>query len=317
MTEPRVSVLVCAIAGADHLARCLELVLAQEGPAPFEILAVADPNLPGVAELAPRFPSVRIIRNEGQSTPIEIASRALREATGDLLVLTEDHCRPAPDWLRRLVAAHAPGRAVVGGAVETDHAGSTVTWAFYLVDYFRYMRPVATGPAPALTVCNVSYRREQLEAVRDLWRETFHETAVNAALAARFGVLWLEPEAEVRTRRRVTFADAVYERYAFGRMFACNRNRFGGSPARRAVYAGLAPLLPPVIMWRMARRAFRSGAAAGMYLRSLGPLLAMVVAWTWGEWLGYVTDGPPAHVNAAPELRAAARETAGGAPARR
>ena len=55
MTEPRVSVLVCAIAGADHLARCLELVLAQEGPAPFEILAVADPNLPGVAELAPRF----------------------------------------------------------------------------------------------------------------------------------------------------------------------------------------------------------------------------------------------------------------------
>ena len=311
------ALVVCAIAGADHLARCLELVLAQEGPAPFEILAVADPNLPGVAELAPRFPSVRIIRNEGQSTPIEIASRALREATGDLLVLTEDHCRPAPDWLRRLVAAHAPGRAVVGGAVETDHAGSTVTWAFYLVDYFRYMRPVAAGPATALTVCNVSYRREQLEAVRDLWRETFHETAVNAALAARFGVLWLEPEAEVRTRRRVTFADAVYERYAFGRMFACNRNRFGGSLARRAVYAGLAPLLPPVIMWRMARRAFRSGAAAGMYLRSLGPLLAMVVAWTWGEWLGYVTDGPPAHVNAAPELRAAARETAGGAPARR
>jgi len=316
MAEPRVSVLVCAIAGADHLARCLDLVLAQEGPAPHEILAVADPNLPGVAALAPRFPSVRIIRNEGQSTPIEIASRALREATGDLIVLTEDHCRPARDWLRRLVGAHAPGRAVVGGAVETDHAGSAVTWAFYLVDYYRYMRPCTAGPAPALTVCNVSYRREQLEAVRELWRETFHETAVNAALAERFGVLWIVPEAEVHTRRAVTFADAVYERYAFGRMFACNRNRFGGSPARRVVYACLAPLLPPLIMWRMARRAFRSPAAGVMYLRSLVPLLAMVGAWTWGEWLGYVTDGPPAHVNAAPELRAAARDAAAGAATR-
>ncbi len=312
MAEPRVSVLVCAIAGAEHLARCLELVLAQEGPAPHEILAVADPNLPGIAALAPRFPTVRIIRNEGQSTPIEIASRALREATGDLLVLTEDHCRPAPGWLRRLVAGHAPGRAVVGGAVETDHTGSTVTWAFYLVDYYRYMRPVAAGPAPALTVCNVSYRRDHLESVRDLWQETFHETAVNAALAARFGTLWLEPEAEVRTRRTVTFADAVYERYAFGRMFACNRNRFGGSVARRAAYACLAPLLPPVILWRMAGRAFRSAAAARMYLRSLPPLVAMVAAWTWGEWLGYLTDGPPAHVNAAPELRAAVRDQAAG-----
>jgi len=307
MTPPRVSVLVCAIAGVDNLARCLDLILGQEGITPDEIIAVLDPNLPGSEGLAARYPSVRILRNEGQSTPIEIASRALREATGDIIVLTEDHCRPTRDWLRRLVAAHADGRAAVGGAVETDHTGSTVTWAFYLVDYYRYMRPAAEGPTPALTVCNVSYRREQLEAVRELWRETFHETAVNAALAERFGVLWLVPEAEVRTRRSVTFGDAMYERYAFGRMFACNRNRFGGSAARRLAYAALAPLLPAVIIGRMARRAFRSRAAGVMYLRSLPPLLAMVLAWTWGEWLGYVTNRLPAHVNAAPELRAAAR----------
>ena len=99
----------------------------------------------------------------------------------------------------------------------------------------------------------------------------------------------------------------MYERYAFGRMFACNRNRFGGSAARRLAYAALAPLLPAVIIGRMARRAFRSRAAGVMYLRSLPPLLAMVLAWTWGEWLGYVTNRLPAHVNAAPELRAAAR----------
>jgi glycosyltransferase involved in cell wall biosynthesis len=299
-----ITVAVCAIAGEDHLARCLDAVLAQEGAGGFDVLVIADPHLPGMERIGQRFPTVRLIRNEGQATPIEIASRALREATGDVIVLTEDHCTPAPGWLKRIVAAHREGRAAVGGAVQTSHSGDPVTWAFYLVDYYRYMRPFPEGPAPALTVCNVSYRREHLEAVRGLWRETFHETAVNAALAERFGVLWIMPDAVVTTRRAVRFGDAVYERYAFGRMFACNRNAFGGSTGRRVLYAVLAPLLPPVIMWRMGRRAFRSGAAGGMYLRALLPLVAMVLAWTWGEWLGYLTNRLPASVNAAPEIRA-------------
>jgi len=305
-SPPRVTVAICAIAGADHLVRCLEAVLTQPGAGTFEVLVITDPRLPGVDDLRPRFPAVRIIRNEGQSTPIEIASRALREATGDIVVLTEDHCIPDPGWLGQLLAAHREGRAAVGGAVETHHDGDPVTWAFYLVDYYRYMRPQPEGPVAALTVCNVSYRREQLEAVRALWQGTFHETAINASLAQRFGVLWFVPDAIVRTRRRVPFGAAVYERYAFGRMFACNRNAFGGSLPRRWVYAVLAPLLPPVILWRMARRAFRSAPAGAMFVRSALPLLAMVLAWTWGEWLGYITNRLPKDVNAAPELRAPA-----------
>jgi glycosyltransferase involved in cell wall biosynthesis len=301
--EPRVTVVICAIAGADHIARCLEAVLAQQDAGPFEVLVIADPHLSGVDDLRPRFPTVRVIRNEGQSTPIEIASRALREATGEIVALTEDHCTPEPQWLRRLLAAHQDGRAAVGGAVETPHEGNPVTWAFYLVDYYRYMRPFAEGPVATLTVCNVSYRRDRLEAVRPIWAKTYHETAVNTALAEKFGTLWIVPDAIVRTRRRVRLGAAVYERYAFGRMFACNRNAFGGSLLRRCLYAVLAPLLPPVIMWRMGRRAFRYTPAGVMYLRSALPLLAMVVAWTWGEWLGYLTNRLPMDVNAAPELR--------------
>lgn len=302
-TEPRVTVVICGIAGAAHIARCLEAVLAQRDAGPFDVMVVADPHLPGVDELRPRFPTAQIIRNEGQSTPIEIASRGLREAKGEILAFTEDHCTPDPEWLKRLLAAHKEGRAAVGGAVETPHEGDPVTWAFYLVDYYRYMRPFAEGPVPTLTVCSVSYRRDQLEAVRPMWEKTYHETAVNAALAGKFGTLWIVPEAVVRTRRNVRLGAAVYERYAFGRMFACNRNAYSGSLLQRGVYALLAPLLPPVIMWRMGRRAFRQAPARGMYLRSAVPLLAMVLAWTWGEWLGYLTNRLPKDVNAAPEIR--------------
>ena len=42
-------------------------------------------------------------------------------------------------------------------------------------------------------------------------------------LEQKFGPLWLTPDAEVRVVRNVTFGDAVYERYAFGRLFGAAR----------------------------------------------------------------------------------------------
>ncbi|MGH7659249.1 MAG: glycosyltransferase, partial [Gemmatimonadales bacterium] len=264
----------------------------------------------GMDALREAYPGVRLVCNAGQRTPMELASLALREATGDLIIVTEDHCVPRPDWVRRLVEAQGPGKGAVGGAVETEHSGDPLTWAFYLVDYYRYMRPFPEGPAQSLTVCNVSYRRDQLEAIAPLWREFFHETAINAALAERFGPLWLAPAAEVRTRRDVTFSDAIYERYAFGRLFGVTRNRFAGL-LQRLVYAALSPALPPVILWRMGRRAFRRDGARLQFIRALPALAAMSAAWAWGEWLGYVTNRMPGSLVVAPEIREAERREGG------
>ncbi len=297
-----ITVAISAIAGAEHIRRCLEAVLAQEGAPPFEVVVVYDPNLKGMEALREAHPEVRMVCNEGQRTPMELASLALREASGDLIIVTEDHCVPRPDWVRRLLEAQGPGRGAVGGAVETEHAGNALTWAFYLVDYYRYMRPFPEGPSASLTVCNVSYRRDYLEAIAPLWQEFFHETAINAALAERFGPLWLAPAAEVRTRRTVTFSDAVYERYAFGRLFGVTRNKFA-SPGQRAMYAMLSPALPPVILWRMGRRAMRRRGARLQFLRALPALMAMTAAWAWGEWLGYVTNRLPGSLVVAPEIR--------------
>lgn len=301
-----ITVAISAIAGADHVRRCLEAVQAQQDAPDFDVLVVYDPNLSGMDALREAHPGVRMVCNAGQRTPMELASLALREATGDLIIVTEDHCVPRPDWVRSLLDAQGPDRGAVGGAVETEHSGDALTWAFYLVDYYRYMRPFPEGPAQSLTVCNVSYRRDQLEAIAPLWQEFFHETAINAALAERFGPLWLAPAAEVRTRRDVTFSDAVYERYAFGRLFGVTRNRFATLP-KRIVYAALAPALPPVILWRMGRRAIRRKGARNQFIRAFPALAAMSAAWAWGEWLGYVTNRMPGSLVVAPEIREAER----------
>jgi len=304
---------VVGICGAAHLERCLQGLAAQRDAPAFEIVVAYDPNLEGIAELAARWPEVRMVSNAGQRTPLELASRALAEAQGELILLTEDHCIPEPDWVATMLAAQAAGRAVVGGLVEIRPGASAVDWAFYFVDFFRYASPAQAGPSPTLTVCNASYRRESLAAVRELWQVYFHETAINAALRERFGSLWLEPRARVSMARHVTLGDALYERYAFGRLFGCTRLGFC-SGARRVYYCVLAPLLPAVLLARMGRKALSSGALLRNFLRSIVPLTLMVLCWSWGEWLGYLTRRHPRSLVVAPEIRAAQRAARAQAP---
>lgn len=303
---PSITVAIVGICGVSHAMRCLDALAQQEQSPPFDVVLVHDPHLQGMEVVTDRHTHVRLVSNEGQRSPLELAARAILEADGDIIILTEDHCVPKPDWVRQLVAALRPDRAAVGGVVQADPSIRAVDWAFYFVDFFRYMRPAQAGPSPTLTVCNVAYRRDHLEEIRSLWQTFFHETAINDALRARFGPLWLEPKAEVEMRRTVRFGDAVYERYAFGRLFGCTRLEFCGL-ARRLYYALFAPALPVLLMGRMGAKAARERASALAFIRALPVLAAMVLAWSWGEWMGYLTRRPPRSLVVAPEIRAAQR----------
>jgi hypothetical protein len=307
----KVTVAVVGICSARHIARCLEALGGQEAPPSFDVLVVHDPNIVGVSDLSDRFGDARFVVNAGQRTPLELAARAVGMATGDLVLLTEDHCIPRSDWVRAMTAAAVAGRAVVGGRVEIAENASAVDWAFYFVDFFRYAAPAREGPSPSLTVCNACYRKADLAAVAGLWSTDFHETAIHDALRARFGPLWLEPRSEVTMARHVKLRDALYERYAFGRLFGCKRIRFI-SRGRRLYYAILAPALPALLLLRMARKALRSRRLARAFLRSLLPLMAMVLTWSWGEWLGYVTGRHPRSLVVAPEIRTSRRDAATG-----
>lgn len=296
-----VTVAVVAICGAPHLTRCLDALAAQVDAPPFDILVIYDPMLEDVARLAETREDARFQCNEGQRTPLELASRAVGGAEGDIILLTEDHCRPDPDWVRTMRDALRPGRAAVGGLVEADPGASATDWAFYFVDFFRYAHPAAEGPSPTLTVCNVAYRRSDVDAISNLWEVYFHETAINDALSARLGDLWLHPASRVTMRRHVRLPDAVHERYVFGRLFGCTRLEFC-SPLKRLYYALFAPALPVILMGRMARKGLGSPPLRGAFLRSLVPLILMVLAWFWGEWLGYLTRKHPKTLVVAQEI---------------
>ena len=172
-----VSVAIVSICGPAHLRRCLEALRKQVDVAPFEVVVAYDPELKGLPDLAREYPEARFLATPGERTPLELAARALRESRGEVLLLTEDHCVPEPDWVRSLPLELRNGRAAAGGTVNVLRGAGATDWAFYFVDFFRYAEPVIDGPSPTLTVCNVAYRRDQLDALQGSgWRTFFHET---------------------------------------------------------------------------------------------------------------------------------------------
>ena len=287
-----VSVAVVCMSNTQHLTRCLDALRSQRDAPQFEITVACDPRIPGIEAVRGSFPEARIVVNAGQRTPLELVSRALRECGGELILLTKDHCVPGPDWVRTMVNAQAADRSVVGGRVEPARDASAVDWAFFFIDFYRYTSPVATGWASSLTVCNVSYDRSRLEAVRAVWQDTFVETAVNNALATRFGGLWLEAASEVTIHRKLTLREAVRERYTFGRLFGYSRLA-GANQGQRLFYAAFTPALPLLLLARLTRTALRSRRHATALMRAWLPLALMVLGRSMGEWLGYLTARPP------------------------
>jgi hypothetical protein len=299
--DETVTVVVVAICSLSHLERTLLALRAQINPPLFDVVVAADPELGPLADLERKFSDVSFLSREGCRTPIELAAAGIGAARGERILLTEDSCLPDVNWVRTLAATPWQGHAAVGGVIEPGVAASAAMWAFYYVDFFRYMKPAPAGGSPTLSVCNVAYHRSQLEAIRDVWNHGFLETDVHAALQHRFGPLAMSPDAEVQIRRNVKFGDAVYERYAFGRLFGSSRVA-KATPGRRAYFALLAPALPFLLMARMTSKAASNPSARGMFVKALPSLLTMVFAWSWGEWLGYVTGKRPARITTAPEI---------------
>ena len=203
---------------------------------------------------------------------------------------------PDPDWCARIISAHRSGHAAVGGSVEKGFApgssrDTTLDWAVYLTDYSRYMNPLPEGPATTLTDCNVSYKRESLESIHDVWTHEFHENLVNGRLHETGGSLWFDPRIVVRNYRPLTLSRAIRDRYSFGRLFAATRVE--GQPfGKRLVFAAASSIMPPVLAARATRNLTTRRRHREQIVRCAPALLFVASIWMFGEMIGYLTGSP-------------------------
>ena len=283
---------------AAHLGDCLDALSKQVEAPPLEVIVPHLEDVEGIEVVRTRFPWVRFLpvsdvvaRVGGREHHDVLRSRGLAAARGDLVGLLEDHARPDSRWCASVAAAHRKPYAAIGGAIENG-VDRPLNWAVYYCDFGRYQNPVPAGETPFASDANVIYKRAALERVRPSWQESFREVVVNGALMSLGQAIALDPEIIVyQNRQGLTLDTALRERFVWGRSYAATRRALLPLP-KRVAYAALSPVLPAILLIRMARTAWARH-SFGTFARAVHITLLLVATWSAGEGVGYLLGVQP------------------------
>jgi hypothetical protein len=279
----------------SELRECLQALTNQNNPPQLEIIVPYHKGMAGIGELRAHFPKVKFQHVEqlkrkstsgGREHHDELRAIGTAATHGEIIAFLEDHVRPASNWAERVVEAHRQNCAVVGGAIENG-VQRPLNWAVYYCDLGKYQNPIPAGNSSIASTVNNSYKRAALAAIEPVWREVFNETTVNAALMARGEKIILSPEIIVyQYRSQLKFNIALREFFIWGKSYAKTR-RMMITSGKRSLYFILTPLLPAVLLFRMARRVISRGRFGAAFVRAFPLTAIMTVSWSLGEMRGY------------------------------
>lgn len=274
----------------------LEALTQQNNAPDLEIIVPYHSGMLGIDELRTQFPNVNFLHveqlsrrkgaNPGREHHDELRAIGMAATHGEIIAFLEDHVRPAPNWAECVIKAHSGNCAVVGGAIENG-IRRPLNWAVYYCDLGKYQNPLPAGESSFASTVNNSYKRAALEAVKPVWQEAFNETVVNSAIMARGEKVCLSPEIVVyQFRSHLKFNVALREFYIWGKSYARTRSKLI-SNRKRGLYLMLTPLLPAVLLYRMARRVISRGRYVGAFIQAFPLTAIMTMSWSLGEMRGY------------------------------
>ncbi|HTK28149.1 MAG TPA: glycosyltransferase [Vicinamibacterales bacterium] len=285
---PRLSIVVASVTAPPSLADCVRSFTAQAPPGLVEVVVATSADDRAVAALEVSCPGVRVVRAAGRASIPGLRAAGFAEARGDILAMTEDHCVAADDWVRTVIRAHDNGHVVVGGAIENGATDRTIDWAVFFCEYGRHMPPIAAGPVPPTDLAgpNVSYRRAVVSHFEDLLAAGTWDPLWHWRLAERGVPLVADPALVVYHCKHFTFGGFMQERYHYSRSFA--GRRVAGAPlSKRLLFMLGTPLLPPLVLTRIVRRAWAKGRHRWTLLRALPAIGLFSLSWAAGEFVGY------------------------------
>jgi len=295
------SVILGVVGGKPFVQRSLSCLAPQIKDRPIEVIVPYDSSIKCCGELKQDYPQVNFVfmgeiktaaPKHTHAAAHELYDRrtakGLGVARGEILALLEDYGIPKADWCDQILYAHKLSHGVIGGAVEHEGKG-ILNWAVYFLDFGRYQLPLSEQPVEYLTDVNVSYKREALESIREIWSDEYNEVAVHGALAKKDVLLWQRPQIVVsEDRGELSFSELIKERFAWGRLFGCMRER-QMTLKSRLLYIFLSPGIPVVLLARMIANVFNKQRNWGQFIVSLPLTVVLTSIWCIGELFGYIT----------------------------
>lgn len=275
----------------DRILETLDELRRQEGDATYEVI-IGDRRDDEIGRrIDAGYPEVRRIPAPAGTDLPTLRTLALDEASGEFIVVTEDHCVPSRTWLASIRKAFrdAPeGTVAVGGCVDNGVTERALDWATFLCEYSYFLEPVAEGVGPVLPGMNVAYRHTALEGVdRSLLTSGFWETTVHPVLLKNGDRLYSTNAIKLFHCKKFSFGLFFRQRYIYSRYYA--GLRFGSKQLPKRIVATVASvILPPLLLLRMRKQIATKNCSSKLFWRAVPSLSVFVVVWAWGEMVGYV-----------------------------
>jgi glycosyltransferase involved in cell wall biosynthesis len=287
-SNPRISVVVASKVGAPFIDQCLNSLAKEAAELEAEVIVVAAGQSSYAAHLAAAFPWTKVVHAADLSKVPALRRRGVDEAKAEIVAIIEEHCSAAPDWLNRALAAHSTGiYGAVGGPIVDYDYSRLRDWVVYFLEYNGALPPYPRGETFELNDANIAYRRESLISHRNLlndgyWPMTMHPTLISKGIK-----LLSVPDMIVHHRGPFNFGYYLHQRYLFSRAFAGVRAE-GQSAVRRAAYLAGAPVVPIVLLARMASRVVQKRCRVGKFVATLPLMIPALIVFVAGEWVGYL-----------------------------
>ncbi len=219
-----VSVIIPARNEEGSIGRLIASVRAQlSDGAPLEILVVDDGSTDSTAETARRAGAVVLsLTPEGSGgNPAVARNRGAWAASGEVLVFLDADCSPAAGWLARLLAAHAAGATVVGGALDLPAGLSAMARYDYFCGWYHVHSRRRPGKVPNHPPGNLSVDRETFLHTQGFTEQqpvayAHEELAWQAEVRRAGGHILFDPGAIVFHHNRPGFRNLLRRNYRWG-----------------------------------------------------------------------------------------------------
>ena len=278
---PALSVVLVAADGYEGVRRVVRHVRQQTIAGQIELLLV----VPEEADAAPfdgleraGLHSARVIATGAAIPNVDAAAAfGIRESAAPVVASVEDHAYPEPTWAGAILAAHrAPGGpwAAVGSTVLNANPAQSLSWANLLLAYGTWCEPVRAGPVGEVSQHNLSFRRAAIEPLLEGLEARIGRTGnLMRELAARGGRFYIAPDARVHHLNPSRVGSTLALRFHGGRSYGATKAITAEwSPARRAAYALLSPVIP-LLRYRLIRPKAKAAGLRVMPAVALGLVL--------------------------------------------
>ncbi len=234
-----------------------------------------------------RFAALVIVEGSIESmAPARAAG--VRAATAAVVFLGETHSFPEPEFAATLLRAHEQAWDIVVPGLSNANPDGVWSWAAFLMDYGAWSKELPAGEIGGGPTWNVSYKRSVLLELDGLLERALASgDELPLTLRARGRKAYHEPAARIghiNVGRR-GWAD---ERYLSGLMVGSHRKRMW-SLGRRLFYVCASPLIPVVILARIARPTRVLGRRGDLPRGIRSVLVLGALVRTAGEVVGYLT----------------------------